>query len=213
MLPTNRRLPRAWAAAPVRQASDSGRTPGRRLASYGENFMKFGSKSLLIITCTLAALIVACGSSAGSLQASCDTQAQCANWNTAQTNACKDTYKNQATASDTKGCKTQLDAYTTCILGRARCEAGVWVTGGCASEDQALNTCVGGTTPIADVHKSDGGGGPLSGDCAARCIACGAASSRCDEACNATDACRSCVESASSCDAIASSCTAACSSP
>jgi hypothetical protein len=150
-----------------------------------------------------AALLGACGSasSLAELEASCDTAAKCSNWNTSQTNACKDDFRNQVSAADLKGCKTQLDAFSSCVLTRARCEGGSYTTGGCNTESAAFNTCTGGsattTTSPTDPPPTDTptiAGGPGNSSCVAKCEQCGG--SNCGSVCEAASAgCQACIAS------------------
>jgi uncharacterized membrane protein YgcG len=98
----------------------------------------------------LAVAMFACSGS--SLEASCDPQGQCEDWNTNTLQTCKNDAADKEKKADKQGCNDQLKELVSCESSRAKCVAGKYDKGGCKNESESFSKCIG-----------ESGGGTSSG--------------------------------------------------
>jgi uncharacterized membrane protein YgcG len=113
----------------------------------------------------LAVATFAC--SGGSLEASCEPQGQCEDWNTNTLQTCKNDAADKEKKADKQGCNDQLKELVSCESSRAKCVAGKYDKGGCKNESESFSKCIGesgGGTSSGGTSSGTPSGGSTSGN-------------------------------------------------
>jgi hypothetical protein len=117
----------------------------------------------LSLTAFCFGIMFACGSTeapvsntTSNLEASCEPQGKCEDWNTSKLQGCKNDANDLQKKATAQGCGKQLEAFVTCDSSRAKCIAGKYDKGGCAAELESLTKCANGTPSSSGTSGTSG---------------------------------------------------------
>ncbi len=100
---------------------------------------------LCMAACASSSSGTSAASSTANLEALCDPQAKCEDWNTSKAQSCKNDKTDLGKKATAQGCQKQLDAYVSCFSNRATCIAGKYDVGGCQAETDSITKCANGS--------------------------------------------------------------------